>query len=172
MLYGQKTAESETLHAQPENINVVASSASTEDTSGAVHAMAAQTGATVVNLRADVVDGKVALWLDNGQGEVSVGELDTLEITGPPGAETVELHVADITIGKDVAYTVAGKNDAGCWQGEWPRNATDTGIICVLAMPASSGQVNWIKFTISADPRLGQDAPLALDPLSVVKKDG
>ncbi|HWN68137.1 MAG TPA: hypothetical protein VNM90_10900 [Haliangium sp.] len=172
MLYGQKTVESETLHAQLENTGAVQSGAITEDTSGTIHTLAAQAGVTVVNLRAEVVEGKVALWLHNGQCEVSVGEVDTLEITGPPGAETVELHIADITSGAEVAYTVAGKNEAGCWVGEWPRNAADTGITCVLAMPASSGQVSWIKFTIGADPRLGQPAPIALDPLSVVKKDG
>lgn len=172
MLYGQNTAESETSHAQPENTNVVKSGANTEDMSGTVHALAAQTGVTVVALRADVVDGKVGLWLNNGQSEVSVGELDTLEITGPPGAETVELHIGDIPGGGTVAYKVSGDNEAGCTMGEWPRNDAGTGIKCVLAMPSSSTQVHWIKFTISAVPLLGQPAPVALDPLGVVKKEG
>jgi hypothetical protein len=172
MLYGQMTTDSQISLAQPENANLVKPVAHTEDMSGTVHALAGQAGVTVVNLRAGVVDGKVGLWLHNGQGEVSVGELDTLEITGPPGAEEVEIHVADITSGDVVAYKVSGENEAGCVLGEWPRNDAGTGIKCVLAMPPGISQVNWIKFTIGAEPLLGQQPPIALDPLGVVKKDG
>ena len=172
MLYGQKTIDSQIPHAQPENVNFIAPGASTEDTTGTVHALAGQAGVTVVNLRAGVVDGKVGLWLHNGLSEVSVGELDTLEITGPPGATEVELRVADITSGGAVAYKVSGVNEAGCTLGEWPRNDAGTGIKCVLAMPPGSTQVNWIKFTIGAEPQQGQATPTPLDPLGVVKKEG
>jgi hypothetical protein len=172
MLFGQKTIESQAPHAQPENVNFIEPVAQTEDTSGTVHALAGQTGVTVVNLRADVAGGKVGLWLHNGQAEVSVGELDTLEITGPPGATEVELRIADITSGGALAYKVWGTNDAGCTLGEWPRNADDNGIKCVLAMPSGSTQVTWVKFTIGAEPQQGQATPTALDPLGVVKKEG
>lgn len=172
MLYGNKTLDSQTTLTQPENTNVIGIRAQTEDQSGTVHALAAQAGVTVINLRADVVDGRVGLWVHNGQSEVSVGELDTLEITGPPEADEVEIHIPDITSGGTVAYKVAGDNEAGCMLGAWPRNDAGTGIVCVLTMPPGSAQTSWIKFTISAEPQLGQAPPIALDPLGVVKKDG
>jgi hypothetical protein len=172
MLYGQKTIESQITLAQPENVNFIEPAASTQDTSGTVHAMLGQAGVTVVDLRAEVVQGKVALWLQSGESEVSVGELDTLEITGPPDATEVELRVADITSGGAVAYKVVGLNEAGCTLGEWPRDDAGTGIKCVLAMPPGSTQVNWIKFTIAAEPQQGQATPTPLDPLGVVKKEG
>jgi hypothetical protein len=172
MLYENQPAESEKSHAQPQNTNLGAVRATTAEMSGAVHALVAQAGVTVVDLRADVVDGKLALWLHDGQSEVSVGELDTLEITGPPAAEWVELRIGDIAAGGAVGYQVSGQNEAGCSLGAWPRNEAETGIRCVLAMPSDSAQTNWIKFTINATPLLGQPVPLALDPLGVVKKEG
>jgi hypothetical protein len=172
MLYGQKTIESQTSHVQPENVTFIQPRASTEDSSGTVHVLAGQAGVTVIDLRADVADGRVGLWLHNGQSEVSVGELDTLEITGPPGATEVVLRVADIVSGGAVAYKVWGENEAGCTLGEWPRNEANTGIECVVAVPSGSTQVNWFKFTVGAEPQQSQATPTALDPLGVVKKEG
>jgi hypothetical protein len=173
MLYGQnETGKSEKSFTHPLNASLGAPRASTAELSGAVHRLPGQAGVTVVELRASVVEGKVALWVRHGECEVGVGELDTLEITGPNAAEAVELRIADITAGDKVAYRVSGENEAGCVVGAWPRNDAGTGIRCVLPMPCNCAQTNWIKFTIAATPLLGQPVPVALDPVSVVKKEG
>lgn len=174
MSYGNhNTFESEKLHTQVQNANLIAPAASTSDLSGTVHALTAQSGVTVVDLRAGVVDGKVALWLDNGLAALGVGELDTLEITGPPEAEAVEFRIGDIVIDGVVAYKVSGQNEAGCALGAWPRTEAETGICCVVEMPTGCTQVNWFKFTISATPlEEGRPTPTPLDPLSVIKKGG
>jgi hypothetical protein len=174
MSYGNhNTVESEKLHMHVQNANLVAPATRTSDLSGRVHLLTGQSGVTVIDLRAAVVDGKVALWLNDGQAEVGVGELDTLEITGPPAAEAVEFRIGDIVIGGEVAYKVSGQNEAGCSLGAWPRTEAETGICCVIEMPAGSTQVNWFKFTVSATPvQQGQPTPTPLDPLSVIKKGG
>jgi hypothetical protein len=173
MLYGQnETGKSEKSPALPPNANVGGARASTAEITGAVHRLPGCAGVTVVELRAGVVEGKVALWLRDGQSELGLGELDTVEITGPSSAEAVELRIADITVGGQVAYKVSGVNEAGCMVGAWPRNDAGTGIRCVLPMPCNCTQTNWIKFTIAAAPLLGQPTPLALDPVGVVKKEG
>lgn len=173
MLYGQnETGKSEKSPALPIDVARGAGRASTSELAGAIHRLPGCTGVTVVELRAGVVNGKVALWLRDGQFEVTVGELDTIEVTGPLCAEAVELRIPDITVGGQVAYKVSGENEAGCVLGSWPRNDAGNGIRCVLPMPCGCTEANWIKFTIAATPLLGQPTPLALDPVGVVKKEG
>lgn len=175
MLYGFKNIVAPD-QSQPQNSNagnIAKNRAYTADVIGAVHALSAQAGVTVIELRAEVVGGKVALWLHDGHSQVGVGELDTLEVTGPPAAEAVELRVSDIRDASGaVAYKVWGRNEAGYAVGEWSRNHAGTGIQYVLPMPSTNVVPNWIKFTVGATPLLGQPTPIALDPTGVVKKEG
>jgi len=165
------TTESDPSNAQPENANFPRVDTLVTYASGNVYAVSVESGIPVVNLRAGVVDGKVALWLDHDGSEKLFGEPDILEITGPPAVAGVELRINDFIIGA-VTYKVSGTNDSGCMTGAWPRNEAENGIKCVLSMPSGSEQVNWIKFTIAAEPPSGHPVPTPLDPLGVIKKEG
>lgn len=165
------TAESDLSNTQPENANFPRVDTLVTYASGNVYAVSAESGIPVINLRADVIDGKVALWLDHDGAEKLFGEPDILEITGPPAVGGVELRIDDFTIGA-ATYKVSGTNDSGCMIGAWPRNEAENGIKCVLSMPSGSEQVNWIKFTIAAEPPPGYAVPAPLDPLGVIKKEG
>lgn len=172
MLHVLKTAvESESTNTQPENANYPSVAMFPASTAGTVYAVSATSGVPVLELRADVIDGKVALWLDHDGSEKMFGEPDILEITGPPAVSGVELRISDFAIG-GVTYKVSATNDSGSMLGAWPRNASDTGISCLLSMPSSSAQVNWIKFTVAAQPPSGHAVPTPLDPLGVIKKEG
>lgn len=167
------TAESDPSNAQPENANLPSAGVLTTYSTGNLYAVTVQSGTQVINLRAGVVNGNVALWLDHDGSEKNFGEPDILEITGPPAVAGVELRIRDFTIGT-TTYKVSGTNDSGCLAGAWPRYecGTETGIKCVMSNPSVSDQVNWIKFTIAAAPPAGHAVPAPLDPIVVIKKEG
>lgn len=173
MLHVLKTTESAPSNTQPENANLPLAIALTTYATGNVYAVSFQSGLPVIHLRAGVVDGKVALWLDHDGSEKLFGEPDILEITGPPAVTGAELRIRDFTIGGDT-YKVSGTNDSGCMTGAWQRyeTTTESGIKCVLSMPSGTEQANWIKFTIAAEPPSGHAVPAPLDPLTVIKKEG
>lgn len=165
------TTESDPSNTLPENANYPSVAMLPTYISGNVYAVSVDSGIPVIDLRAGVVDGKVALWLDHGGSEKLFGEPDILEITGRPAVSGVKLRISDFTI-NSVTYKVSGTNDSGSMTGEWPRNTSDTGIECLLSMPSGIEQVNWIKFTIAAHPPSGYAVPTPLDPLGVIKKEG
>lgn len=170
MLHVLKSTESTTSLTQPENANlplVLALGA------GNLYAVSVGTGIPVIYLRASVVAGKVALWVDQGGTEMPFGEPDTLEITGPPGLLGAKLRIRDFIFNSN-KYEVSATIDSGSVTGTWARyaTATEAGIEFVLPAAAESGGANWIKFTVAATPPDGVPTPLKLDPHGVIKKEG
>lgn len=173
MLHVLKSTESTTSVTQPENANLPSGLALGTEATGNLYTVSVGAGVPVIYLRASVVAGKVALWVDHGGTEKPFGEPDTLEITGPPGLMGAKLRIRDFIIGND-KYEVSATIDSGSVTGKWARYAagTEAGIEFVLPVAAESGGANWIKFTVAATPPEGVPAPLALDPHGVIKKEG
>lgn len=132
-----------------------------------------QTTATDIDLRVRIVDGRVALELLCQGNWVPFGPRDILEVTKPSGyyGSDVMLHVADIVDGNGMTeYEVWGETELGVMLPAWTR--TETGICCKLPVPATSDQVNWIKFTIGATPRDPQvRTPVPADPIGIIRKE-
>jgi hypothetical protein len=171
----KKTADSDLSYTQPENANLSSTEAGTQisPASGVTHRVAVTAQAPYVDLKALVVDGKVALQLSLADGSVvSLGEPDTLEITGPPNL-SVALRAADIVDGNGMTlYAVNGKTEESTTTARWTRNASDTGTECSLQVPAGA-QEETFKFTMAAAPCLGSlSTPLPLDPYGIIKKEG
>lgn len=173
MLHVLKTTEPATSLTQPENANRPLATALDTFSTDNVYAVSVGIGIPVFYLRASVVAGKVALWLDHGGTEKPFGEPDTLEITGPPGLLGAKLRIRDFTIGSDM-YKVSATIDSGSVTGTWERYAegTEAGVEFVLPAPSSSGEENRIKFTVAAEPPPGLPTPVPLDPNGVIKKEG